>query len=102
MMYGNEIEASVLSVDPSNQFTDLSLQLRRVRQAGTCHLDEDDLVPPLRVVMEELLKCLELLDDALDDIELIPTDDDLLAFVQCTKGLQFGLNARSETLRGQM
>ena len=86
-MYGNEIEASVLSVDPSNQFTDLSLQLRRVRQAGTCHLDEDDLIPPLRIVMEELLKGLELLDDALDDIELIPTDNNLLAFIQCAKGL---------------
>ena len=101
-MYGNEIEASVLSVDPGDQFTDLSFQLRCVRQAGTCHLDEDDLVPPLWIVMEELLKCLELLDDTLDDIELIPTDDDLLAFIQCAKGLQFGLDARSETLRGQI
>ena len=101
-MHGNEIEASVLSIDPSDQLTDLSLQLRCVRQAGTRHLDEDDLTPPLWVVMEELLKGLELLDDTLDDVKLIPTDDDLLAFVQRAKGLDFGLDTRPKTLRGQM
>ena len=65
-------------------------------------MDEDDLVPPLWVVVEELLKGFELLNDTLDNVELIPTDDDLLALIQSTQGLEFGLNARPETLRGQM
>ena len=86
-MHGDEVEASVFSVNPSDQFTDFSLQLGRIRQAGTCHLDEDDFSPPIWVVVEELLKGLELLNDTFDDIELIPTNDDLLAFVQCAKGL---------------
>jgi hypothetical protein len=81
VMYGDKVEASVLSVNPSDQFTDLSLQLGRICQAGTCHLDEDDLAPPLWVVMEELFEGFEFLDDTLDDIEFIPTDDDLLALV---------------------
>jgi hypothetical protein len=80
-MYRDEVEASVLSVDPSDHFTDLSLQLRRIRQAGTCHLNEDDFTPPLWVVVEELFESLELLNNTFDDIEFIPTDDDLLALV---------------------
>lgn len=81
MVYRDEVEASVFSVNPSDQLTDLSLQLRRIRQAGTCHLNEDDFAPPLWVVVEELLESLELLNDTLDDIEFIPADDDLLALV---------------------
>lgn len=80
-MYRDEVEASVLSVDSSDQLTDLSLQLRRIRQAGTCYLNEDDFAPPLWVVVEELLESLELLNNTLNDIEFIPTDDDLFAFV---------------------
>jgi hypothetical protein len=100
VVHRDEVEASVLSVNPSDQFTDLSLQLRRIRQAGTCHLDENDLPPPLWVVVEKLLEGLELLNNTLHDIELIPADDNFLALVQCAKGLEFGLDARPKTIGG--
>ena len=52
----------------------------------------------LDAVVEELFKRLEFLYDTLDDIELVAADDDLLAFVQCAERLEFGLDARSQTV----
>lgn len=101
-MHGDEVEASVLSVNPSDQLTDLSFQLGSISQAGASHLDEDDFASPLWVVVEELLEGFELLDDTFDDIEFIPADDDFLAIVQCAEGLEFRLNTRPETMSGQM
>ena len=44
-----------------------------------CDWDQDDVSDALLVVLPQLLKCVQLLHDALDDVELVPADDDLLA-----------------------
>lgn len=40
----------------------------------------------------------DLLDNALDNIKLVTTNNDLLALVQSAKGVQFGLDSRTENI----
>ena len=95
MVDGDEVQAPVLAVDVRDELGDLALEARRVGQGGGGDLDEDDLPSPLRIVLEELLKRFELLNNTLDDIELVATDDDLLALIQGSKSFELGLDTRS-------
>ena len=99
MMHRDEVQRSVLAVDVRDELRHLALELRRVRQRGGRDLNEDDVADPLRVVLEQLLKHAQLLDDALDHVEFVPPDDDLLAPVQRTDGFQLRLDARTEPAR---
>ena len=96
MVDGNEVKRAVLSVDVRNELGHLTLKLGRVGQSGRRDLDEDDVADPLRVVLEQLLERAQLLQDALDDVELVAADDDLLALVQRTQGLELRLDTRAE------
>ena len=40
----------------------------------------------------------DLLNNALDDVELVTTDDDLLALIQSVEGIEFGLDSRAENV----
>lgn len=48
---------------------------------------------PFRVVLQKFLKGAELLDDALDCVELVSPDNDLLALIEGTQRLKFRLDA---------
>ena len=100
-MNGNEVQRTVLAVDVRDELRDLALKLWRVRERGRGDLDEDHVADPLRVVLEQLLKHAQLLDDALDHVEFVPPDDDLLAPVQRTDGFQLRLDARAESAAGR-
>jgi hypothetical protein len=50
---------------------------------------------PLWVVLKKFLKCSELLDDPFDRVELVPPNDDLLALIERTQGLELWLDART-------
>lgn len=43
VMNGDKVQASVLSVDVSDEFRDLTFEFRRVGQRGRRDLDQDDL-----------------------------------------------------------
>lgn len=60
VVHGDEIQASVLSIDVSNELTNHALKLGGVGKSGTRHLDHDDVADPLRVVLKQLLKCPKL------------------------------------------
>ena len=62
-------------------------------------MDENDIADPLGVVLEQLLERAQLLDDTLDNVELVPPNDDLLALVQRTDRFQLRLDARAEPAR---
>ena len=87
MVHGDGVERAALAIDVRDELGHLALELRRVRQRGGRDLNEDDVADPLRVVLEQLLKHAQLLDDALDHVEFVPPDDDLLALVQRTNSL---------------
>ena len=95
----NKVQRAILAIDVRNKLAHLAFELRRVRQRGGRDLNEDDVADPLRVVLEQLLKHAQLLDDALDHVEFVPPDDDLLAPVQRTDGFQLRLDARTEPAR---
>jgi hypothetical protein len=90
---GREVEAAVQAVDVTDELADGPLELGAIAQAGLGDLDEDDLTAPLGVALEQFLKRLELLDDALGDVELLTADNDLLAGVQRAEGVNLGSNA---------
>ena len=87
---GREVEAAVEAVDVADELADSPLELGAVAQAGLSDLDEDNLAAPLGVALEQLLKRLELLDDALGDVELLAADNDLLTGVERTEGGDLG------------
>jgi hypothetical protein len=89
---GREVEAAVQAVDVTDELADGPLELGAIAQAGLGDLDEDDLTAPLGVALEQFLKRLELLDDALGDVELLTADNDLLAGVQRAEGVNLGSN----------
>ena len=96
MVHRDEVERAVLAVDVRDELGHLALELRRVRHGARRDLDEDDVPDPLRVVLQQLLERAQLLHDALDHVQLVPADNDLLALVQRAERLEFGLNARPE------
>ena len=96
MMHRDEVQRSVLAVDVRDELRHLALELRRVRERGRRDLDEDDVADPLRVVLQQFLECAQLLHDTLDSVELVPPNDDLLALVQRTQGLELRLDTRAE------
>lgn len=97
----DEVQTSIFTIDVRNEFADLPLKLGRVRQGGRGDLDHDNIANPLREILEELLKRAKLrntrsaspswpyqedsfylLDDTFHNIELVTSNNDLLAFVQ--------------------
>jgi hypothetical protein len=57
---GDEIQASILSIDVSNELTNHALEFGGVGKSGTRYLDHDDVADPLRVILKELFKCPKL------------------------------------------
>lgn len=110
MVHRNEVERPVFAVDMRDKLGHLALELGRVGERGRRHLDEDDVPDPLRVVLQKLLECAQLvragvsehihapqqktdlLHNTLDDIQLVPADNNLLALVQRTQGLELRLH----------
>lgn len=56
------------------------------------------LVSPFRIILQKLFKRLELLQHALDRVQLIAPDNDLFALVLFTHDVQLGLHARMQTV----
>lgn len=100
-----------------DELRDLSLEFGRVRESGRCHLDQDNFADPLRVIVQQLFKGTKLgkksqiqgqnittydttylLNDTLDDVQFVTSDNDLLTFVKRTQCLEFGLNAWTQTI----
>ena len=57
---GDEVQRTELSVDVRDKLGYLTLQLRRVGKSGRSNLDQNDVADPLRVVLQQLLKCTKL------------------------------------------
>lgn len=114
MVYRDEVKRTVLSVDVRDELRDLALEFGRIRERRRRDLDEHDIPDPLRVILQQLLEGTELdrevvnpipvaqtdaphlLHDTLYDIELIATNDDLLALVQSTEGLKLRLDSGAQ------
>lgn len=58
---GLELKGTVGAVDLVDELRNLGGQSRRVPRAGRSDLDKNNLLRPLRVVVEEALKSAELL-----------------------------------------
>ena len=69
MMHRNEIQTPILSINMRNKLTNLALQLRAVSQSRRCHLDQNNIPDPFRIILEQLLEGTELL--AISDKESI-------------------------------
>jgi hypothetical protein len=77
-----------------DQLRDLRSQLRRVGRAGTGDQNQDRVVHPLRVVLEQPLKGLQLRHNALGRVQLVPADQNLLVLVELPERSNVGLDAR--------
>jgi hypothetical protein len=93
------IKSTVSTVDVTDQLSDLGLEVRSFRKSWGSNLNKDDLASPFGVNLQELFKRLELVVDSLGNVELLSSDNDLLALVKRTKGIGLGINTRSVTSR---
>ena len=117
MVDGNKVQRTILSVDVSNELGNLTLQFWRIRQGGRGNLDENDLSNPLRVVLQQFFEGsqlraegvsksdhkteryrTDLLNDALDNVELVTADDDFLTLIQSMESIEFGLDSGTENV----
>lgn len=93
MVHRDEIQATILAIDVAHELADLSFEFGRVGKSRGSNLNEDDSAYPLGVVMQQFGECAQFLDDALDDVQLVASNDDLFPCVELEEGLQLRLNA---------
>jgi hypothetical protein len=77
---GDVGEGAVAPVDAAHDLVDEGAEaavLGDVGAGGDRDLDEQDLVPPLGVLLQELFKGQQLLGDALDHVEAVDAEHDL-------------------------
>lgn len=95
MVDRSKIKSPVQPVDVTDELGSHALQLGALGKRRRRDLDEDDLPSPLGVDLEKLLERLELVIHALCDVELLPTDDDLLVLVEHAERIHLGLDGWS-------
>ena len=93
MVHRDEIQATILAIDAAHELADLSFEFGRVGKSRRGNLNKDDSTYPLGVVMQQFGECAQFLNDTLDDIQLVASNDDLFTCVELEEGLQLRLNA---------
>ena len=93
MVHGNEIQATILAIDAAHELADLAFEFGRVGKSQGCSLNKDDSTYPLEVVMQQFGECAQFLNNTLDDIQLVMSNDDPFPCVELEGGLQLRLNA---------
>lgn len=81
-----------------DELRDLSLQLGCIGKTWAGNLDHDNLSTPLREISKEYFKGLEFLNDPLDNIELVATDNNFFTLIESTECLEFGIDTRSQPM----
>jgi hypothetical protein len=93
MVHRDEVQATILAIDGAHELADLSFEFGRVGKSRGCNLNKDDSTYPLGVVMQQFGECSQFLNDTLDDVQLVASNDDLFTCVELEEGLQLRLNA---------
>jgi hypothetical protein len=92
MVHRNEIQATILAIDVAYELADLSFEFGRVGKRRRSNLNKDDSTYPLGVVVKQFGERAQLLNDTLDDVQFIASDNDLFPSVELEEGLQLWFN----------
>jgi hypothetical protein len=77
MVHRNEIQATILAIDAAHELADLSFEFGSVGKCRRSNLNKDDSTYPLGVVVQQFGERAQLLNDTLDDVQFIASDNDL-------------------------
>ena len=111
MMDRNEVKTPIFTINVRNKLGDLSFELGRISECRWSHLDHHDVAYPFWIILKELLESAQLefgsepdhqnvpdlrrtfrfylLNNALHNIKLITSYNDLLPFVQRAQSFEF-------------